>query len=774
MLKIIILSISILSISIGNEFNSEKFQQNFEKLIEFSKNTKPINMDLFSKLPTEPLPIIRQSTINKKIKTVINHQINTRTVEFNHLNASHLLNRTMFGATYEEITHANTLGLSSTLEELLSSSESPTPPGDWVNHPIPSNLDEFSFEQIDSLLQSYARQFGDMRSWWIDLILEPGISIQEMMVLFWHDHFATSQDKIEFPPAMYNQNMLIREYALGNIKQLVKEMALDPAMILWLDNNQNKVRSTYVTGSFNDWEDYGNQLNNDNDNGVFTTTISLPPGYYQYKYNCGGWQIHDNAPNGCTENEEYNTRSFVVNYENTALDEHSWNECSDNEFNTTSQFTFNIDMSGVDLQGGSVFITGNIDDWSGMGVELQHIGNNIYSGNIDLPFGHYEYVVTVTGEFDDWSGWGMVDRPELGSNCDFNPTDQWANFGFALANGQPLTINNIWGQCQYNNSDNLYDVTFNLTDPPCPDGINENFARELLELFTIGIGNYTQVDIIEAARAYSGYVTDGTNVYFNPNHHDNNDKTFMGQTGNWNGDDIVDIIFEQEETALFFARKIYKWFLYEYPDEQIINDMANILIENNFEIKPMLEALFTSDHFYEDTFKGAEIKSTLWHTIGSVRKLYITNFQPIEDETTKHLILIYFQHLLGQVMFLPPDVSGWPGYRTWINTYTLPWRKSFTGALVDGNIYNFDIGMQMDALGFIQHFPEPNNAELLVEDIYTYLLAMEPTEQVKDLLLQELLQGLQPYNWNMNIPEAESRIRSLVKLTMKLSDYQIQ
>ena len=125
-------------------------------------------------------------------------------------------------------------------------------------------------------------------------------------------------------------------------------------------------------------------------------------------------------------------------------------------------------------------------------------------------------------------------------------------------------------------------------------------------------------------------------------------------------------------------------------------------------------------------------------------------------------------------MFLPPDVSGWPGYRTWINTYTLPWRKTFTGALVDGSIYNFDIGMQLNALEFVQHFSNPDDAELLVEELYTYLLAMEPTEQVKELLLQELLQGLQPYNWNTNIPGADLRIRNLVKLTMKLADFQLQ
>ena len=111
----------------------------------------------------------------------------------------------------------------------------------------------------------------------------------------------------------------------------------------------------------------------------------------------------------------------------------------------------------------------------------------------------------------------------------------------------------------------------------------------------------------------------------------------MGQTGNWEGDDIVDIIFEQEETSKFFARKVYKWYLYEYPNEDVVDELAEILVENNYEILPMLEALFSSDHFYETTFKGSGIKSTLWHTIGSVRKLYIDEFDPIEEELPKQL-----------------------------------------------------------------------------------------------------------------------------------------
>ena len=776
MVKFIILIVSLIGFSSGNNFDAEKFQRGFDKLINSSKSQKKINIHFNTNFPQSPLPI--QNNLDDNIglinKIATHNSLNSREIDWSQTTATHLLNRTMFGPTYEEVSSAANSGLEFTVNELLNLGEAPNPPGDWFNEPIPENIDNFSAEQIDSLLTEYYYRFEEMRSWWIDLILEPGISIREMMVLFWHDHFATSQDKIIIPSTMYKQNELIRSHALGNIKEFVKEMALDPAMILWLDNNQNKVRKTHLNGSFENWTGSGPEMIDEDNDGVYSTTISLAPGYYQYKYSCGDWGIHDNAPDECSVSEQYQNRGLAVNYENNILDEHGWDECSDNVSNENSNVTFYIDMSGIDLQGGSVFITGDIDSWSGMGLQLEHSGNNIYSGSYELSSGQYEYLITVTGEFDDWSGWGMVDNPEQGSNCDFNPNDQWANYGLAVANGLPLNITKTWNECQVNGLDNLYEITFNLTEPPCPEGINENFARELLELFTIGIGNYTQEDIIKAARAYSGYTTDGLNVYFNPEWHDYNNKTFMGQTGNWDGDDIVDIIFEQEETSKFFARKIYKWFLYETPNENIVSELAEILVENNFEISPMLDALFSSDHFYDLTFKGSSIKSTLWHTIGTVRKLYINEFEQIEDDFPKHGILIYFQNLLGQAMFLPPDVSGWLGYRTWINTYTLPWRKTFAVGLVDGQIHNFDIGMQMNALEFVQHFPAPDDAEQLVEDVYIYLLAMEPTEQVKDLLLQELLQGFEPYNWNTNIPSAEIRIRNLVKLTMKLSDYQLQ
>ena len=124
--------------------------------------------------------------------------------------------------------------------------------------------------------------------------------------------------------------------------------------------------------------------------------------------------------------------------------------------------------------------------------------------------------------------------------------------------------------------------------------INENFARELLELFTMGEGNYTQQDVIDGARGLTGYQTDGLNTYFDSSRFDNGVKTFLGQTGNFDAYDIIDIIFEQYQTAYFISEKLYKWFIYENPNEEIVQELAQIMIENNYEIKPVLSALFNS------------------------------------------------------------------------------------------------------------------------------------------------------------------------------------
>ena len=702
--------------------------------------------------------------------------ITSRDVDFDLRAAAHLLRRTTFGPIWEGINWAHNGGLDATVDALLEEQPVPDPPGDWIDDPMPP-YDSLTPEQLDSLNNAYREQRAETRSWIIDNMLEEEASIHETMTLFWHDHFATSAQKVSFPPAMYHHYALLREYALGNIKDFVKAMAVDPAMLKWLDNDKNRYRHLYVTGDSDEWSGYGRKLIDEDEDGVYTKTIGLNPGLYRYLYTCGGFSIYEDVPDECAyidPNDDTPLRAFGMNNEDVILDPHSWGGCPEEGYNHGPMVVnFNVDMTGVDLQGGAVHVTGTMDDWSGFGLTLMPNGDGTYSGSMELEPGVYEYLYTVTGEFDDWSGWGMVGNPPLGSNCDWNPDDQWANFGFALINTDTLTMNNVWAECLVDDS-YFHHVTFQVSENPCPlAGINENFSRELLELFTIGVGNYSQEDVVEAARAYTGYTTDGLETFFIENRHDFGSKTFMGQTGYWFGDDIVDIIFEQEETARFFARKIYQWFVYYNPDEQAVDALADILRENDYEIKPMLEALFKSELFFDENFRGAKYGGGIVHVLSPIRQMYITDIVPPEGET-RNRVLLMFQELFGQAVLYPPDVSGWLGYRNWINTFTLPYRKLFTNAVIDGYVYDFPMGFQVDVLEFASHFSNPNDAEQLIDDMILYFYDIQPTEHTRQLLLDQLLQGLDPYNWALTIPEAEDRLKGTIKLLMRYPDFQLK
>ncbi len=702
--------------------------------------------------------------------------ISSRDVDFDLRAASHLLRRTTFGPTWEQINMAHDEGLDATVDALLEEQPTPDPPGDWIDDPTPP-YDSLTPEQLDSLNQAYRDQRAELRSWIIDNMLEEETSIHETMTLFWHDHFATSALKVSFPPALYNYYALLRQHSLGNIKDFVKAMAVDPAMLIWLDNKNNRYRHLYVTGDSDEWSGYGRKLTDEDEDGVYDKTIALSPGLYRYLYTCGGFSVYEDVPDECAyidPNDDTPLHAFGINNEDIILDPHPWGGCSEEGYNNGPMVVnFNVDMTGVDLQGGAVHVTGTMDDWSGFGLTLMPEGDGIYSGSMELEPGVYEYLYTITGEFDDWSGWGMVGNPPLGSNCDWNPDDEWANFGFALVNTDTVTLNNIWSECLVDDS-YFHHVTFQVSENPCPlAGINENFSRELLELFTIGVGNYSQEDIVEAARAYTGYTTDGLETFFIENRHDFGPKTFMGQTGYWFGDDIVDIIFEQEETARFFARKIFQWFVYYNPDEAAVEEMADILRENDYEVKPMLEALFKSELFFDENFRGAKYGGGIVHVLSPIRQMYVTDIIPPEGQT-RNRILLMFQEYFGQALLYPPDVSGWLGYRNWINTYTLPYRKLFTNAVIDGYVYDFPMGFQVDVLEFASHFSNPNDAEQLIDDMILYFYDIQPTEHTRQLLLDQLLQGLDPYNWALTIPEAEDRLKGTIKLLMRYPDFQLK
>jgi uncharacterized protein (DUF1800 family) len=196
---------------------------------------------------------------------------------------------------------------------------------------------------------------------------------------------------------------------------------------------------------------------------------------------------------------------------------------------------------------------------------------------------------------------------------------------------------------------------------------NENFAREVMELFTLGRGNYTETDVKEAARAFTGWGTNAKGEFqFRSNQHDTGSKTIIGKKGNFNGDDVLNILLEQKQTARFITQKIFRYFVNDLPDAEKIEWLANRFYNNNYAILPLLTDIFTSSWFYEEKNIGVKIKSPVELMVG-IRRLL-----PMEIQNEEMQLLL--QRVLGQLLFYPPNVAGWPGGKNWIDSSTLMMR----------------------------------------------------------------------------------------------------
>lgn len=196
---------------------------------------------------------------------------------------------------------------------------------------------------------------------------------------------------------------------------------------------------------------------------------------------------------------------------------------------------------------------------------------------------------------------------------------------------------------------------------------NENFAREVMELFTMGRGNYTEEDVKEGARAFTGWSsTFNGDFIFRRFFHDADEKTFLGKRGNFNGDDILNIILEQPQTATFITQKIYKYFVKDAVDMDVVNSLAKSFYQSNYDIKALMQNIFTSDWFYDEKNIGCHIKSPV-ELIAGIRRLLPLQF---EDERVQLLL----QKALGQILFYPPNVAGWQGGEAWIDSSTLMMR----------------------------------------------------------------------------------------------------
>lgn len=199
------------------------------------------------------------------------------------------------------------------------------------------------------------------------------------------------------------------------------------------------------------------------------------------------------------------------------------------------------------------------------------------------------------------------------------------------------------------------------------DHPNENFAREVMELFTLGRGSYTEHDIKEAARAFTGWGANVKGEYqFRRFQHDFGSKTVLGRTGNFDGGEVLDILLEEKQTAKFITQKIYKFLVNENADTEKVNWLAERFYKSDYDISALLEDIFTSDWFYDEKNIGAKIKSPVELIVGIQRML------PMKLENEEALMLL--QRVLGQLLFYPPNVAGWPGGKAWIDSSTLMMR----------------------------------------------------------------------------------------------------
>lgn len=484
--------------------------------------------------------------------------------------ARHLLERCLFGAKKDEIESLVGKSISEALNTLTDTPAAPDLPlsmdakdlavtlgNTWINTPYNGTYNTYRMRSL--------------RTWWVGNMMQQEISLNEKMILFWHNHFVTEEAVVNDASFLYQYNMLLRKYAMGNIKQMASEMCVTPAMLVYLNGESNKV-------------------------------------------------------------------------------------------------------------------------------------------------------------------------------------------------GAP----------------------------------NENFARELFELFTIGKGlqvtdgnytNYTEADIREAAKVLTGWRVSKTNnnSYYDTARHDKTTKVFSDAFGklsiqNKEAEEyklLIDMVFNKKETAKYIARKIYRWLMYykidQTVEDQIIEPLATTLFSNNYEIKPMLVQLLSSEHFFSTDFRGAYIKNPIEFTIGIYRKFEIQLSTAILTNYEIWLSIFYSARDMEMALGDPPDVAGWPQYykepsynELWINTATVPFRTNFSNTICNNGVTKNSYKFIIDPLVLTAKITEASDPVKLISGLSKVLLPVSLSSTKISSLKEILIPGLPDYTWTfewnkyINNPNDNTQ-KSLVK-----------
>lgn len=311
------------------------------------------------------------------------------------------------------------------------------------------------------------------------------------------------------------------------------------------------------------------------------------------------------------------------------------------------------------------------------------------------------------------------------------------------------------------------------------DHPNENFAREVMELFTLGRGNYTEQDVKEAARAFTGFGFNKLGEFkFRVQQHDFGNKIFMQKTGNFSGEDILKIILDKKECAYFITKKLYKFFVNDTVNDAVVQSLSDKFYQSNYDIKTLMKEIFASDWFYNEKNVSVKIKSPIELMVGMFRTIN-TTFVNTDSN-------LFIQRTLGQILLNPPNVAGWTGNRSWIDSSSLLFRMRLPQVIY----YDKDIDISPKEIT-----PEMGTQQMKMANDFVKKLASKRLNATADwtnvlqlfssskniaidipntLLAKKAdAVALKAIQINADNSSLQTQIKSIVIETMSLPDYQL-
>jgi uncharacterized protein (DUF1800 family) len=289
---------------------------------------------------------------------------------------------------------------------------------------------------------------------------------------------------------------------------------------------------------------------------------------------------------------------------------------------------------------------------------------------------------------------------------------------------------------------------------------NENFARELMELFTCGIGPYSEQDVAEAARAFTGWTISDGQAVFVPRRHDHGLKTVLGVTGRLSGDDVIDILLARPETAVFIARKLTRFFVADPPDEALVARLAESFRASGYAISVLLRDLFRAPEFLAEANYRALIKSPVELLIGTLKACGIRQIVP------EHVRLL---RMMGQDLFAPPTVKGWDGGLAWLSTTTFLYRLTLAQVIASARD-----GRGADLPALVAELRSRNQTDpgAVVDAWLDWLVDGDATPAARQALVTYLTAGL-PGPFALAGRAGETKLRGLLQLLLSSPVYQL-